>query len=199
MDSYTYKKELDFAKQIAKNSGDIMLDYFKKDITHIEIKSDNTVLTKADVEISSFVIDSINSKFPDHDILGEEGSLSKESTEFIWVFDPIDGTLPFSLKIPVSTFSISLVGKDNGQPIICVIYDPFTENMFYACKGFGAYKNDQKISVSNEALNETSIVFGYKDAMSFVKYKQLEIEVWGFHSSIYSSLHIAMGNAVFTI
>ena len=77
----------------------------------------------------------------------------------MWVCDPIDGTAMYARGIPVAVFSLALVIE--GVPTIGVVYDPFTDSMYYAIKGKGAYKNDKKISVNNIELNDKKSVANF--------------------------------------
>jgi len=70
------------------------------------------------------VIDAVHESYPNHGILAEEES-DMHGEEYLWVCDPLDGTIAYKLTIPVSTFDISLL--HNGQPIVAVIYDCYQE------------------------------------------------------------------------
>src|SRR6185437_220297 len=94
---------LDFAKSLAQEAGQIMLEYFKPDVQH-HLKEDKTIVTIADEKINRLVINKVEKVFPDHSVLGEEASNTK-THEYAWICDPIDGTNPYSKGIPVSTFS----------------------------------------------------------------------------------------------
>lgn len=119
-------------------------------------KDDNTPVTAVDKQINQLVIDKIHEHFPAHSILAEEGSDMTRSQDYVWVCDPIDGTFPFMHGIPISTFALSLV-KD-GKPLLGVIYDPFTNRLFSAQVGEGAFLNGNKISTSNaNSLKNASI------------------------------------------
>lgn len=135
------------AKEIAEGAAEIALKYFGFE-TEKTWKSDNTPLTQADTEINKFVIQKINSTFPDHSIAGEEESNIKPGSKYIWVCDPIDGTMPYSCGLPTFTFSLALVDQSNGQPIIGIVNDPILKNMYWASKNGGAYRNGKKITVS---------------------------------------------------
>jgi len=143
MDQY-----LDFAKDLAVEAGKLMLVHFHEGVEH-HYKEDKTIVTIADEEINQMVIDRVAAKFPDHSVLGEEASNDKKA-EFAWVVDPIDGTNPYAMGLPVSTFSLALC--QNGQPIVGVINDPFTKNLYWAVKGGGAFMNGQKLAVSGSEL-----------------------------------------------
>src|SRR3989339_1076408 len=114
---------LEFAKNLAKEAEEIALRYFSFKVENTW-KEDNTPLTKADTEINDLVIKRVNEAFPEHSIYGEEQSELKENSKYIWVCDPIDGTMPFSNGSPIFTFSIALVDQSSGLPILGVINDP---------------------------------------------------------------------------
>jgi fructose-1,6-bisphosphatase/inositol monophosphatase family enzyme len=117
-------------------------------------KENNTPVTISDTTINRFVIEAVNKDFPSHGILGEEESDLKES-EYVWVCDPLDGTIPFAHGIPLSTFSLALTQE--GAPILGVIYDPYMDRLFVAEKGKGAYLNDKKIKVSDRGLQNNTL------------------------------------------
>src|SRR3990167_9662655 len=146
---------LEFAKSIAKESAEIALKYFSFE-TESTWKGDDTPLTKADTEINDLVIKRINETYPDHSIYGEEKSDIKEGSKYIWVCDPIDGTMAFSVGLPGYVFSIALVDQSNGQPLLGLINDPVMKNMYWAYKGSGAYRNGKKIFVSKDATFENT-------------------------------------------
>ena len=140
---------LEFAKEIASEAGKIMRKYFmKKDISCY--KGDKTIVTIADKEINSYLIEKVKETFSNHCVDGEEEIFGKSN--YVWVCDPIDGTAMYARGIPVSIFSLALV--IDGVPIIGVIYDPFTENMYTAIKGKGAFQNNKKIHVNDYNLED---------------------------------------------
>ena len=99
---------LEFTKNLAKEAEEIALRYFSFEVENTW-KEDNTPLTKADTEINDLVIKRINEAYPEHSIYGEEKSDIKENSQYIWVCDPIDGTMAFSCGLPIFVFSIALV------------------------------------------------------------------------------------------
>lgn len=148
MNDYTH--QLSLAKQIAKEAGDIMLGYFNTAAANPTTKSDRTLVTKADTDINDRVIEFFKAETPTYSVWGEEKSSIIEGSEYTWVCDPVDGTLPFSKVLPISTFSLALVNSE-GKSVVGVIYDPFQDRLFEAVEGKGAYLNGEKISVSTTA------------------------------------------------
>jgi fructose-1,6-bisphosphatase/inositol monophosphatase family enzyme len=82
-------------------------------------------------------------------IIGEEGGNGKKSSH-VWVCDPLDGTFPFTYRLPLSVFSLALV--EEGRPIVGIIYDPFTDRLYTAEKGMGARVNGALAKVSSKKL-----------------------------------------------
>ncbi len=152
------QNELEFAKDLAKKAGAIMRENFSTASVGMkrEWKDDNTPLTVTDTAINQLVIEAVSAAYPTHSVIGEEASNLKDS-EYAWVCDPVDGTIPFSHGFP--TFAFSLALTKNGESILGVIYDPIMDRLLWAEKGKGAYMNGTKISVSSErALSEKSFV-----------------------------------------
>jgi len=141
-----YKK---FAKGFAKRAGEIMRESFVLGMSKEWKSKDNTPVTEANSKINKMLIEEVRAKWPKHSVMGEEESSIKEGSEYDWVCDPIDGTIPYSHGIPICMFSLALV--KNGKSILGVAYDPFGERLFFASQGEGAYLNDKKISVSQAA------------------------------------------------
>lgn len=157
---------LEFAKKLALEAGEIMRKYFGGHL-EAEVKEDETIVTIADKEINRMVIEKIQERYPNHAVDGEEESHEQES-DYIWVCDPIDGTNPFAMGLPVSVFSIALVVE--GVPLVGVIYDPFGGKLYSAAIGQGAYMNKQKIHVSEAVL-------GSKVRMNFDWWPDAEYDI----------------------
>ncbi|MBE6654267.1 MAG: inositol monophosphatase [Ruminococcaceae bacterium] len=138
---------LKFAKKTAYEAGKITLKYFKGD-NGANYKYDKTIVTKADTEINTLLIERVKEAFPTHSVDGEEEQFG--SSRLVWVCDPVDGTAMYARHIPVSVFSLALV--EDGKPIVGVIYDAFTDNMYYAVKGGGAFLNGERINVNESPL-----------------------------------------------
>ena len=141
-------QDLAFAQELAREAGKIITDYFRSEELGVEYKKDHSPLTVADTKINALVIKWIREHYPEDSILGEEESYLQEGAEYTWVCDPIDGTRPFMLGVPVSVFSLARTKK--GEPELAVVYDPHTDNMYTAKKGEGAHLNGRRISVNSE-------------------------------------------------
>ena len=150
------KKYLEFAKMIAYKAKEIMLKYFNED-NGSSYKYDQTIVTLADTEINNYLIEKVKETFPTHSVDGEEEQFGV--SDYVWVCDPVDGTAMYARHIPVAVFSLALV--IDGTPTVGVVYDPFTDNMYSAVKGNGAYCNNQKINVNDIDFNDMKSVSNY--------------------------------------
>ena len=144
-----YNEYLEFAKDIAYEAGKIMKKYFSGD-NGANYKFDQTIVTKADTEINHLLVERVKEKYPNNCVDGEEEQFGK--SKFVWVCDPVDGTAMYARHIPVAVFSLALV--IDGVSYVGVVYDPFTDNLYSAIKGNGAYRNDEKIHVNDILLDD---------------------------------------------
>ena len=152
-----YNEYLEFAKSIACKAGEIMLKYFSaKDIS--KYKGDKTIVTLADTEINSYLIERVKEKYPTHSVFGEEEKLNNNSN-FIWVCDPVDGTAQYARGVPIATFSLALV--IDGVSVIGVVLDPFTNSLYHAVKEQGAFKNNERMKVSDIGLDDKRSVSSF--------------------------------------
>jgi myo-inositol-1(or 4)-monophosphatase len=186
------------ACELARQAGTIMLDNLKLGMTK-DWKEDNTPLTTSDMAINDLVINTISGHFPDHAVLGEEGSHNLESTsEFTWVLDPIDGTIPFSHGVPIFAFSLALT--KNGIPILGVVYDPIMDRLVVGEKGKGTTLNGVPVHTSNAAtVNQTLIEVqswrGYSRNLNSLKNTIIEQggQATTICSVIYAGMLVAIG------
>ena len=151
-----YNEYLDFAIDIANYAGKIIIKYFNQDNGQ-KYKDDNTIVTLADTEINSYLINKVKEKYPNHAVDGEEEQFGKSN--YKWVCDPVDGTAMYARHIPVAVFSLALV--IDGTPVLGVIYDPFTDNIYSAIKDQGAFKNNKRIKVNSTKLYEIGSVANF--------------------------------------
>lgn len=166
-----YKKELEFAKTLSREAGSIMRHYFLSEDADVQTKGDKTLVTIADTTINKLVIDSVKATFPDHSVWGEEECHLVDGSNFTWVCDPVDGTMPFAKGLPISTFSLALV-DGSGTPVVGVVFDPYNNRLYSAVKGQGAFLNGKKIAVSEKntlgnAYIDQELWINEKEGVSF--------------------------------
>lgn len=189
----------DFAIGLARQAGKIMLSNFTLGMKK-EWKDDNSPLTVSDTAINRLVIDSVKKNFPDHGVLGEEESY-RQDREYLWVCDPIDGTMPFSTGYPVFVFSLALV--INGESVLGVLYDPFLNRMVIGEKGRGTYLNNKKISVSSQKKLGQQMLINVETDLALSKSRDLLTKkgciILRMCSVCYASILVASGEFIANI
>lgn len=135
--------------KIAKTAGAEIMKIYKKDF-NIEYKEDNSPLTEADLLANKIICDTLKNLYPDTPIMSEENKQTDYETrknwEYYWCVDPIDGTKEFIKKNDEFTVNIALIHKDT--PVAGVVYAPALDDMYYAQKNKGAFKNEQSLPLT---------------------------------------------------
>ncbi|MBD3948781.1 inositol monophosphatase family protein [Tuanshanicoccus lijuaniae] len=125
-----------------------------------EKKGASDLVTEMDKATEQFFVEKINQYYPTHRIIGEEGMSSRvEDTDgFVWVIDPIDGTLNFVKQ--KNNFGIMVGLFKDGQPIAGYIYDVMKHDLYYGIVGEGAYLNNRPLDAIPITSLEDSIAMG---------------------------------------
>ena len=144
-----------FALDLSRKAGEIMKKNFSLNMIK-ELKADKTFVTETDLAINSMVLEAVHEAFPEHGTITEEYPSESADKEFVWVCDPVDGTIPFSHGVPTSVFSLALV--QNGKSILGVVNDPFLDRTYFAQKGDGALMNGKTIKVNQNPDINRSVV-----------------------------------------
>ncbi len=186
----TYKQ---FSIDIAKKAGAVIRKNFTNGMKK-QWKGNDTPVTVTDIKVNKMVIEAVKKHVPKHDILGEEESYRPNKSKFLWVCDPVDGTIPFSHGIPTCVFSLALV--EDGEPVLGVIYDPFFDRLVYAEKGKGALLNGKRIHVNKN--NMTNSVLNWESGILAKPLQEtfrtcLPVRLASF---IYGGMLVAMGELV---
>jgi myo-inositol-1(or 4)-monophosphatase len=118
------------------------------------------IVTDADRASEDIILAAIRREFPGHDILTEETTLSRTGSPWLWLVDPLDGTVNFTHGIPV--FSVSIALMNNGILVAGMVYDPTRMERFRAIRNQGAYLNGNPIRVSGvDRINKSMVATGF--------------------------------------
>ncbi len=109
--------------------------------------------TMADKRSENLIVDLIREEtvLHDHSILSEESDAVSGSEDWLWVIDPIDGTLPFNNGLPEFGICIGLLKKK--EPVLGVIAIPVERKIITAQKGQGVhiYSMERKVVAAIES------------------------------------------------
>lgn len=137
-----------FLKTLLISSGKILVDAFGS-VSAIETKQDQSnVVTESDFKSERFIRKTIAKSYPSHNILGEEHGFEDKKSEYTWIIDPLDGTSNYAAGIPWFGTLIALL--KNNHPVLSGAYLPMTNELYYATKDGGAFKNGQQIQSTAE-------------------------------------------------
>jgi myo-inositol-1(or 4)-monophosphatase len=135
------------AKEAAQRAGEVILSYYS---SHYEVQSkgvDNPVTT-ADLAANRVLHETLLAAFPEAGWLSEESAddVARLQHDYVWIIDPIDGTKEFIQGLDEFVVVVAFVVQQ--QVTVAVTYNPVRRELFYACRGQGAFCNDQPIHVS---------------------------------------------------
>jgi myo-inositol-1(or 4)-monophosphatase len=122
-----------------------------------DLKSRNDWVSRADRESEAAIVALIRDHCPDDAILGEEGGISAKGTSGrTWIIDPLDGTSNYLQHFPV--WSISIGVKSGDEITAGVVYEPLRDIVFSAERGAGAFRDGQRMRVSNQQTLDSSFL-----------------------------------------
>lgn len=162
--------DIDIAVEAARRGAEVLLRHWQqlgKD--DADLKARNDWVSRADRESEDAIFGFIRKHQPTDTFLGEETGRSEGSSGRTWIIDPLDGTSNYLQHFPMWSISIAL--RDRGETIAAVIYEPLRELFFTAERGSGAWRNDQRMRVSEHEHVEGSFLatgFPFR-AQSYVK------------------------------
>jgi 3'(2'), 5'-bisphosphate nucleotidase len=134
------KEQLTTAITAALQAGKAILEIYHSGEFNIEIKGDNSPLTRADTASHNVIMSYLETtNIP---VLSEEGRdityQERKDWKQLWIVDPIDGTKEFIKRNGEFTVNIALI--ENQRPVIGVIFVPVTGELYFSSKELGAYK-----------------------------------------------------------
>ena len=141
--------ELKIAKEAAIEAGGLILNYYKADY-EIKDKGYHNPVTTADHAADTRLKEILTEARSDYGWLSEEtvDSPDRINKDRTWIVDPLDGTKEFIEGVPHFVVSVALV--ENGNPIIGVLFNPVTKELFTASNGEGAFLDDNPIRCSTK-------------------------------------------------
>ncbi|MGA9796654.1 MAG: inositol monophosphatase family protein [Rhizomicrobium sp.] len=148
----------------AKKAGrKLIRDFGEVENLQVSMKGPADFVSVADKRTEAILIEEFQRVRSGYPILTEEsGLIDGPDKSHRFIIDPLDGTTNFLHGIP--HFAISVALERDGQLVSAVIFNPITDELFFAEKGSGAFLNDKRLRVAgrkkmNESLSVTGIPF----------------------------------------
>jgi len=158
------------------------------EVEHLQVsrKGTSDFVSRADTQSERTLWDELRAARPDWGFVLEEGGVIEgDPTKPRWIIDPLDGTTNFLHGIPHFAISIAAqepaydgkgpAGDGWGDVIAGLVYQPITDESFWAEKSRGAWLQDRRLRVSgrrhlDESLIATGIPFaGHGDSVEWQK------------------------------
>ena len=157
----------DIACEAAVSSGKLIQAYTGAEVAVSRKEGGDSlasqVVTEVDERSQALILERVRPTMAQHELgllteeLSDDGSRFKK--DYFWCIDPLDGTLPFTQGNSGYAVSIALVRQD-GKPIIGVVYDPVAERLYRAVLGGG-------LSINNRPWSFPSVEQKEKDTLRF--------------------------------
>lgn len=158
-DSTTFAvRELEVAVRAAAAGGAVVRAGYGKAIV-ARTKKDRSPVTEVDEAAERAIRTMLAETFPEDGILGEEFGRGDGPSGRLWVIDPLDGTRNFLIRLPFVSTQVALF--ENGQFTIGASAAPCFEEIVWAAKGHGAWRNGDSLRVSTTGvLDSASLSLG---------------------------------------
>jgi 3'(2'), 5'-bisphosphate nucleotidase len=178
-----FERELEVAIEAVNSVRELILEIYNSSDLGVEIKEDNSPVTKADKAADKKIREVLSTAFPLYSLLTEESADDKSrlKNDYVWIVDPIDGTKDFVAKNNEFTVNIGLSYKHKA--VLGVILVPVTGEIYYAVEGKGSYylkdKNakPERIHCNTKTKDVTTLVSNFHS-------NQTEMDMIKKHSDI---------------
>lgn len=146
---------LEVAEAAARAAGQHALRCFGN-VQQVALRSRNDVKLQIDSDCQTIAERVIREAFPEHAVLGEEWGELPADAEFLWVVDPLDGTVNYFNGLPHWCASVALHRR--GEALAGAVYAPRMDECFTATRGGVAACNGDAIHVSSTDQLEHALV-----------------------------------------
>lgn len=143
---------LETARAAALAAGTIQKKHYGQ-MLNVDARTRNDIKLEVDRLCEAAIIGTIQQIFPNHGFLAEERGEHNTDREYVWVIDPLDGTVNYFYGLPYFCTSIACFRRGQGEwgilpglgmPVLGAVFAPATGDLFCAEIGKGAYHNDDR-------------------------------------------------------
>src|SRR5687767_5261214 len=152
-----FKRELDFAVDLARAAGAAILEHYKGplDIEQKNFDDDSEPVTQADRIANELIVTRLQREFPNDGILAEESvdTSRRLGKSRVWMVDPLDGTNGFIAGN--GDFAVQIGLAEHGEPVVGVVYQPSTGVLYRAVRGEGTWIERPQLEPEKARVSET--------------------------------------------
>lgn len=149
--------KIDMNKLVALVKGTKGLLTDKQAVSQVTVKGVSDYVTQVDFRVQEYLREQLHKEWPRIQFMGEEKDNSEiDFNADIWILDPVDGTTNLIHDFRNSAVSLGMCSR--GEMVCGVIYQPFSDEVFTAVKGEGAFLNGEPIHVSRAETMADSLI-----------------------------------------
>lgn len=146
---------------ITRAARSMVRDFGEVENLQVSRKAPGNFVSVADMRSEKTLVENLSKARPTFGFLLEEsGEIKGKEATNRWIIDPLDGTSNFIHAIP--HFCISVALEKQGEITAAMIYDPISDELYYALKGSGAFVNEKRLRVAARPhLDEALVTVSY--------------------------------------
>ncbi|MFC7536985.1 inositol monophosphatase family protein [Sphingomonas sp. GCM10030256] len=137
-------------------------DFGEVEQLQVSRKGPGDFVSIADKRAEQTIVEELRNARPDWGLLVEEaGEIEGDPSKPRWIVDPLDGTTNFLHGIPHFAISIAVEDKrpdGRGEVSAGLIYQPLTDESYWAEKGRGAWLHDRRLRVSARRYLDEAVI-----------------------------------------
>lgn len=151
-----FSPQLRVAEAAAREAGAFLRRRFH-DVHRVNEMLPHDIKLQLDRDTQQLIVQKLAQAYPDYSVLGEEGVSGDTTADFLWIVDPIDGTVNYFYGIPI--FCVSIALRVHGELVLGCVYDPMQDECFAAIAGKYSRLNGGDIRVSSRSAMAEAVVF----------------------------------------
>jgi fructose-1,6-bisphosphatase/inositol monophosphatase family enzyme len=162
------------AETAARKAGEILRSHADRQLK-VAASTRHDFKLEVDVLSERAILEVISSAFPEHAILAEESGTAEGAGDYLWIIDPLDGTVNFYYGLPYYCVSIACFARPGGQPshtargieslgrpVVGIVYAPPADDLFIGRVGQGATLNGRPIRTGGvKELKDAVLCMGF--------------------------------------
>lgn len=143
-------------RAVRKAGRSLVRDFGEVQQLQVSVKGPGDFVSAADMKAEEILREELARARPDIGFLGEEGGLTEGSGNGTWIVDPLDGTTNFLHGLP--QFAISVALREDGELTHGVVYEPLTDDLYWAARNGGAFLNHRRLRVSSRRQLDDALI-----------------------------------------
>lgn len=129
----------------------------------VTLKGTYDLALNSDREAGRKIAAIIEDRFPGEFILEEDGPEDPRTGEWVWIVDPLDGTVNYHHRLPWFCVSVACYHRTeesdhplwrHGRPVASAVVAPLWGQEFWALAGQGAWSGSRRLAATTERLDQ---------------------------------------------